>query len=166
MNFIGLHLGIPKPLSNSIKRIFDYRKNLHANSKESFYHQSLEANDLDVAKTLLAWRDELKLAGWDFKLNRSASSRLRDIAALEKDGIAVGFPEAYLEIIKLLQQKIDIPLKHIVVHEPLHLLPPFIRKLFSLLENSGVTIEERKSDTIEGASSDLHNLRNTNIKFW
>jgi hypothetical protein len=160
MNFIGLHLGIPKPLSNSIKRIFDYRKNLHANSKESFYHQSLEANDLDVATTLLAWRDELKLAGWDFKLNRSASSRLRDIAALEKDGIAVGFPEAYLEIIKLLQQKIDIPLKHIVVHEPLHLLPPFIRKLFSLLENSGVTIEERKSDTIEGASSDLHNLRN------
>ena len=49
-----------------------------------FYSGSLKHDPVAVAETLLGWRDELVLAGWDGTVPNSASARLRDIAEIER----------------------------------------------------------------------------------
>src|ERR671912_695317 len=62
LNFLELHLGITMAESSTIQRIFQYHNQLQRNRNNSFYQKSFAASDLDVATTLLKWRDELKMA--------------------------------------------------------------------------------------------------------
>ena len=142
LHFLELHLGIPVADGNAIQRIFRYHQALQKNKEGSFYKKSFEANDLDSAATLLQWRDELKMAGWDFKTDKTTPKRLTDLAKVE-DPIAPGFADRYRQVYSLIKNKQPVPLDEIILHEPFALLPPFYQQLFSLFKESGIRVEER-----------------------
>ncbi|MFV3290282.1 PD-(D/E)XK nuclease family protein [Pseudomonas sp. NY11955] len=52
---------------------------------QRFYHASFSADQLGVAATLLAWRDDLYLHGWDGRPCAVASQRINDLAEVEAD---------------------------------------------------------------------------------
>jgi len=65
-------------------RVEVYRRRLlAADDGRRFYSRSLEVDAQGVAQTLLSWRDELLLSGWDFAPDDSLPPRLRDLAAVE-----------------------------------------------------------------------------------
>ncbi len=95
LDFLELHFGLPNSCTNTIERIFNYRENLRSKAKGSFYEKSLQTNDLEVAQKLLQWRDELKIAGWNFKTDKTCPARLKDLANAEQHGIGENFPERF-----------------------------------------------------------------------
>ena len=159
LDFLELHLGLPGPPANKLERIFNYRKNLQDNATGSFYEKSLETNDLEVAIKLLAWRDELKAAGWDFKADKSCPSRLKDLGKVERQGIRAGNPERFCNIMDALKQKPKLPLHEIIVHEPPQLLPSYVARLFELLASTGVQIRHREILIQKTLATDLDTLR-------
>lgn len=56
---------------------------------QRFYHASFSADELGVAATLLAWRDDLYLHGWDGRAKAVASQRINDLAEVEADACEV-----------------------------------------------------------------------------
>lgn len=122
LHFLELHLGIPAPETNSIQRIFQYRSILQNNKENSFYKKSFEANALDSAATLLQWRDELKLAGWDFKADKTSPKRLADLARIEEK-IQPGFVDRYRQVYQLIKNNHGIPLPPLKKGESVMHLP-------------------------------------------
>jgi ATP-dependent helicase/nuclease subunit B len=142
LHFLELHLGIPAPETNTIQRIFQYRQALQQNKEPAFYKKSFEANALDSASVLLHWRDELKMAGWDFKADKTTPKRLADLAQVENK-IQPGFADRYRQVYQEIKRNQTIPLEEVVLHEPFDLLPPFYQQLFSLFKESGIKVQDR-----------------------
>ena len=142
LHFLELHLGIPASDNSPIQRVFQYQQSLQKNKDGSFYEKSLEANRLDSTTRLLQWRDELKLAGWNFQVDKTTPRRLADLAKTEEQMVP-GFADRYRHVYQLIKDKQKIPLQEVVLHEPFDLLPPFFQQLFSTLKESGVSVNER-----------------------
>ena len=132
-------------------RIVQYRSALRytaAKSESAFYQESLNADDMGTAATLLAWRDELLLAGWDFKATNLLPERLNALSAVEaciqkeqEFSLNPGFAGRFVEVIdKLGVRKHPIGLLSIL--EPRSYLPAHFRRLFKKLEESGVDIKQ------------------------
>jgi len=144
LQFLELHLGINNADRNAIQRIFQYHEHLQKNKESSFYKKSFEANHLDSAATLLTWRDELKLGGWDFKADKTTPKRLADLAKTESQ-LEPGFADRYQQVYQLINNNRPLPLEQIVLHEPFDLLPPFYQQLFSLFKQSGIKVEDENA---------------------
>lgn len=67
LEFIELRLGLATKSVSAVSRIAHYRELLErmAVGQSRFYASSFERDPFSVAETLLRWRDELVLAGWD-----------------------------------------------------------------------------------------------------
>ncbi len=158
LEFLELHLGLSNSCASKIKRIFNYREKLHKYAKGSFYEKSLQTNDLEVSLKLIKWRDELKMAGWDFKTDKSCPVRLKDLAKLEQESIPPGNAERFCNIIEALKEVPVLPVSEILVHEPLDLLASHFTNLFQLIKATGVSIKYREIKLSKSRNSDLDNL--------
>ena len=67
LSLLELRLGLASKPASAAGRIVQYREFLQkaASIRERFYTASFAKDPLAVAETLLRWRDELVLAGWD-----------------------------------------------------------------------------------------------------
>jgi hypothetical protein len=86
LSLLELRLGLASRPASAAARIVQYREVLqNANSiKPRFYSSSLAKDPLAVAETLLRWRDELVVAGWDGSADPADTSRIRDLAEVEE----------------------------------------------------------------------------------
>src|SRR5580704_947069 len=86
VRLLELRLGLSSKDVSSASRIVQYREFLlrAASMKSRFYTPSLAKDPLAVAETLLRWRDELVLAGWDGSPDPAASQRIRDLSEVER----------------------------------------------------------------------------------
>jgi ATP-dependent helicase/nuclease subunit B len=141
LQFLELHLGINYAEPSAIQRVFQYHEHLEKNKEGSFYKMSFEANHLDSAATLLTWRDELILGGWDFRVDNTTPKRLADLAKTE-DELEPGFADRYRQVYQLIKNRQAIPLEQVILHEPFDLLPPFFQQLFSLFKECGIALKE------------------------
>jgi hypothetical protein len=93
LRLIELRLGLASKPASVAGRIVQYREFLQnaASIRERFYTASFAKDPLAVAETLLRWRDELVLAGWDVKPGESRRIKL------DYDG-SIAFVSAYSEI--------------------------------------------------------------------
>jgi hypothetical protein len=57
-----------------------------------FFEKSFAADRFATAEALLAWRDELLLAGWKFALSDAMPARLHDLARVEVYFQALEYP--------------------------------------------------------------------------
>src|ERR1700676_2096948 len=85
LRLLELRLGLASKPASAASRIVRYRESLHkaASLKPRFYTASFAKDPLAVAETLLRWRDELVLAGWDGSPDPGSSRRIRDLADVE-----------------------------------------------------------------------------------
>ena len=78
-------LGLANPSVSHASRAVQYRSYLNrCDSTEKFYHRSFHVDDLSVSRTLLNWRDEWYMAGWDGTFPEGVGKRLNDMAEVEK----------------------------------------------------------------------------------
>src|SRR3984893_5559101 len=81
LRLLELRLGLASKPASAAARIVQYREFLQnaASIKERFYTASFAKDPLAVAETLLRWRDELVLAGWDGCTHPELILRIRDL---------------------------------------------------------------------------------------
>jgi len=78
-------LGLTRIQTHQAIRIGQYLKRLkEADNNERFYSKSIRVDAWSTAKQVLAWRDELVLAGWKGDVPGQISNRLQDLAHVEK----------------------------------------------------------------------------------
>ena len=85
LRLLELRLGLVGVLPSHGRRVVGYRDALAvlAAAGPQFYSASFVQDDYAVAETLLRWRDELVLAGWDGQPALGFSPRLATLAMLE-----------------------------------------------------------------------------------
>ncbi len=132
----------PQPL-----RVELYRQRLNAvDDGTRFFTDSLEADSHTVAETLLAWRDELYLAGWNFAFTDDLPARLKDFALVEQGKsdlppLPFGFPERFRAVVAALPQR-NLLITAITLAEPRRLLNTPWEQLLAALEQGGVTVTD------------------------
>jgi ATP-dependent helicase/nuclease subunit B len=84
LSILETQLGLVIPRESQAKRLVQYRSCLlQFDSPGRFYNQSFHADPFGVSKTLLSWRDQWYLAGWDGAFAKGIGKRLRDMANVE-----------------------------------------------------------------------------------
>ena len=89
LGLIGIletRLGLVSGETPQAQRVLLYRDCLRrCDSGTRFYHDSLIADELGTAATLLDWRDQWHLQGWDKSLAFADAPRLHDMQAVETE---------------------------------------------------------------------------------
>jgi RecB family exonuclease len=85
LSIFETQLGLVVPRESQAKRLVQYRSCLlQSDSPRRFYHQSFQTDPFGVSKTLLSWRDQWYMAGWDGSFVKGVGKRLRDMADVEQ----------------------------------------------------------------------------------
>ena len=163
LRLLELRLGLASKPASAAGRIVQYREFLQnaASIKERFYTASFAKDPLAVAETLLRWRDELVLAGWDGSPDPAASERIRDLAEVE--GLAgpdllPGFGDRIRKALAELDRR-DPKFAAIEVLENRDSLPLLLRRVFAKL---GASFRSVGAETLRPAASpgtDLHKIQ-------
>ncbi|MEM9822621.1 MAG: PD-(D/E)XK nuclease family protein [Bacteroidota bacterium] len=170
------HLGlIGWPNNNEHLRIEQFRQAMSLwleSHPNSFFAGSFAADQFATATALLALRDELILAGWNFEVEDQMPERLRSLAGLasifktapNKDlfnpqglQLAIGIADRFQKVLTTLPKR-KVPVKKLCHIEPFHLLPNHLQHLLQLLQESGTIIEQSGVTPAKG-KSDLANLQ-------
>lgn len=84
LNILETQLGLIVPSVSNSQRVVQYRDCLaKLDAAHRFFHKSFQADDFGSAATLLAWRDEWRLHGWNGRIGKGESPRLLDMADVE-----------------------------------------------------------------------------------
>ncbi len=84
LQVLETQLGLPTPDTHPSEAPFSYLQCLReASSPDRFFNRSLEVDPVNVARTLLDWREQWYEAGWDGTFPADAPARLADMAAVE-----------------------------------------------------------------------------------
>src|SRR5271165_352417 len=168
LRLLELRLGLASKPASSAGRVVQYRGALEnaASIRERFYTASFAKDPLAVAETLLRWRDELVLAGWDGSPDPAAGQRIRDLAEVE--GLAgpdllPGFGDRIRKALDELDQR-DPKFGAIEVLENRDSLPLLLRKVLVKL---GATFRSVGAETLRPAASpgtDLHKIQEALIR--
>ena len=118
-----------------------------------FFQKSFEADQLACAEALLKRRDELLLAGFDFKYNDKRPFRLQVLVAIEQrfllneEGISkliAGEADRFEKVLAALQHK-TVPIEQVIVNESIEkagqfstFLPPQYKRLFEVLAKQNI----------------------------
>lgn len=118
-----------------------------------FYAASYHADRFAAAATLLTWRDELLLAGWNFQQTADLPDRLRcfaDVEAFFKVKTndpelrrqAFGYADRFAAVLEMLRADHFLPLTQFICYEPESLQKPHIRGLIRLLQARKIPVQE------------------------
>jgi hypothetical protein len=144
-------------------RIELYRQSLAQCLREGvFYENSFSADRFATAEALLAWRDELLMAGWDFSSDQTTPPRLSALAEVEavfqkkiqdpQFGIlAVGVADRFAHVIECLTER-RAPVSEIWLYEPVRLQSPVVQRVLRCLEAKGTPV--RNKETVAAADPD------------
>lgn len=137
-----------------------------------FFEKSFHADRFATAESLLSWRDELVLAGWDFNLDSLPPSRLRDVALVEINFLkkledpelsiqAAGFADRYRQVIEALRSG-RTQLKQVRLYEPSLLQTPVVQRVLEIFRQQNVEIIEIEIQGAAKASSRLGKFQGGN----
>ena len=163
LRLLELRLGLASKPASAAGRIVQYRELLQnaASIKERFYTASFAKDPLAVAETLLRWRDELVLAGWDGSPDPGSSQRIRDLAEIE--GLAgpdllPGFGDRMRKALAELDRR-DPKFATIEVLEDPDSLPLLLRRVFVKLRASFRSIGAETLRPAAILGTDLHKIQ-------
>lgn len=121
-----------------------------------FYAASYHADRFAAAATLLNWRDELLLAGWNFQETTALPERLRCFAAVEvffsvktSDPSlrkhTSGYADRFSAVLGLLAEGHFLPLQQFACYQPESLQKPHIRRFIRLLRDLKIAVQEEET---------------------
>ena len=109
LEVLETQLGLPAPEVHPSEAAFAYLRCLReATSSNRFFHRSLEVDPVNVARTLLRWREQWYEAGWDGTFPDGAAARLADMAVVEelaRDHVPLGFGQRLQRISQALAKR-------------------------------------------------------------
>tara|TARA_R110002072_G_scaffold23437_3_gene81118 strand:+ start:2774 stop:5473 length:2700 start_codon:yes stop_codon:yes gene_type:complete len=161
--FLGLletQLGIPSRDVSFTARLIQYLGCIdQINHGAAFYHASYTADPFSVARTLLQWRDQWYLAGWDGSFAADAPARLADMAAIERHAantVEPGLGQRIQRVLALLPDN-PVALGAITLRDALADFPYLWQQL---IEAVNVSITAAQPDAPQGRrDSDLRRLQ-------
>ena len=160
LDHLELHLGISSEHIHEGTRILNYRNQLEKSRKESFYEESFETSAIEVSRYLLSIRDELKIAGWDFRVQEGMPTRLKNLASVEHAG---SLPPARAERLRRAIEEIKNgrgpAIDEILVYEPEELNPPYLAELFDCMIEHGVAVNYQVTEIDGRSETNLDKLR-------
>ena len=128
---------------------------------DAFFKNSFHADQLATANTLLERRDELLLAGWNFKTDDTTPIRLKTLAQLhsmaKEEEMLPGYAERFMDVLHALTTK-DSPIDEVWLNEPFHLLPPHLQRLFDRLKSKNIPFKTFEKPTYQ-TTNDLAKFR-------
>jgi ATP-dependent helicase/nuclease subunit B len=132
LGVLELRLGLGSKSVSSAVRVAQYRDCLEqaASTSPRFYTASFSKDAFSAAKTLLAWRDELILAGWKDLGSPTQSARLRDFGDVERiasPSLSPGFGDRVRAVLGELERR-EPKLDSIEVVENQEELPLLLRQ--------------------------------------
>ncbi len=160
------------PENTDYLRIELYRQSLGqhlADEAHAFYEKSFAADRFATAASLLVWRDELLLAGWDFALAVNLPPRLATLAAVEilfQNKLsdpeigpqAFGFADRFLQVLNTVETR-DVLLEKVWLYEPESLQTPHIQRLVKVFKAKNIEVAEAKIGCVAGETTDLGKLQ-------
>lgn len=153
------------PNNTAYLRIELYRQAL-AQTENTFYSASYEADRFATAESLLHWRDELLAAGWSFELKSDMPPRLEAIAkaeafyrkkteAPELLANTKGMADRMEQVLQRLLS-VKVPLDKIILYEPLDVQPPVIGRWLNVIKTQQpATVIETFEQAPSGISPEL-----------
>ncbi len=128
------------PNNNEFLRIEQTRQvliNYLENAKvKAFFSDSFLVDQLATAATILSFRDELLLSGWDFTVDNHTTSRLKALAEIHhilNTTLSPGYADRFTLVLRNIQ-KLDRKIDSIYLNEPRAFLPIHLQRLFEVLE--------------------------------
>ena len=119
-------LGLPASTAHPSEAAFSYLRSLReSSSPDRFFHRSLEVDPVNVARTLLRWREQWYEAGWDGTFPEGAPLRLADMAAVEllaKERVPLGPAQRLQRVAEALSQR-TTQIERVELHTPFEEFP-------------------------------------------
>lgn len=158
--------------NNAYLRIAFFRRAILQHLTEQptpFYKTSFEANHYSTTVELLARRDELVLANWNFEVKEDTPERLRTLAEIEVllqkkhakltkkdagDGFPSGFADRWMSVLRMLDNR-KAPIATLHIFEPQELLPFHIQHLIEKINAQAIDIQQF---TVPSPSEDTSDL--------
>lgn len=144
LGLIEPQLGLIADVIPQSRRVVQYLECLkQCNHPKRFYHRSLETDELGTAATLLGWRDQWHLYGWEGKVAASASGRLQDMAEVERVActkVAPSEGERLASILLVMERRIPA-IASITLTEPLANFPRRWQQVLSRLPVEHVPLQ-------------------------
>ncbi len=135
LRWLEARLGLARCWPTAVERLMAYEQELASASAGSFYSKSFAKDPLAVAETLLNWRDELVLSGWDRQPVPTGASRPDELFALEAQVGSVvrsGIGDRVLEALAALPMRPITLESLVVIDDRSHLPVLWLRLLDSL----------------------------------
>ena len=109
--------------------------------KDNVLRKSFELAHLSTARQMLLWRDELKMAQWDFRYEDD-KSRLGALSAIENIERVSGLPDRMLNVIDRIESTAGRPFEglKILLNVDRIVLRPLLRRFLDAIERCGATI--------------------------
>lgn len=138
LDLLETHLGLARLGVSRARRVTRYLGYLRQHEDQPrFYSRSLQADSIGTAAKLLAWRDELLLAGWDGNTPADAPRRLLEMALIEQSAsgdIEPGEAERLSIVTTALTQE-GTQIESVLLMDPFESFPFAWRKVLALLPN-------------------------------
>ena len=163
LEFIELRLGLATKSVSAASRIAHYRELLErmAVGQSRFYASSFERDPFSVAETLLRWRDELVLAGWDGSAHSADSKRICDLADVEKIAVATS-PLGFGDRVRVALAELDrrgARLHAVEVIDSREHIPPLLRQLLAKLGATFGLLPSTKLNPAGSPGTDLWKIQ-------
>lgn len=146
LSILETQLGLPCPSVPPATRMVQYRACLHkCDSAKRFYHKSFIIDNLSVAKTLLNWRDEWYMAGWDGPFSKGVSKRLGDMADVEviaQKEVSLSIGQRLRAVLEALQNR-KTQIEKIELVDTLADFPHLWQQVLSRFELTELQIDKR-----------------------
>jgi len=93
LDLLETRLGLLRAECTQVQRLTQYRECLKRYDRpDRFYHASFEVDPIGASASLLSWRDDWYLHGWNGEAPSGASARIVDMAAVERIARQLLFP--------------------------------------------------------------------------
>lgn len=151
LEIIERELGLYKTYSNNEERLKIFSECLNMNAQNSFYNESLSADQYRVGKELLKIRDELILSEWKSSLPNQPK-RFSDLATVDSqfqliDGFE-GNADRWVNVLQVLKENSDFVFDfELIVHDQAELIYPLFRAVFHELNAVYETRNMTNNDT-------------------
>ena len=150
---LALHAGIHQQLDSFPERLTAYHQALLGYDKQNvdnIFHRSILIDSMSIAKTLLRWRDNLSMWGWNCNTSLTDCGRLNALAKIDSLFTDNGWAALLAKLNERVQLMVSGSVKTPSAYQELtieipcrqELLPDYIQPLLNNLKSLGVTIAE------------------------
>lgn len=134
LEILETHLGLLAERPAEASRTVQYRECLEkCDGEDRFYHRSFAADPLGTAATLLKWRDDWVLHGWNGTAADDTPPRIVDMAAVEKlanETVDAGISQRVAAVAKALEH-LNPPIDSVCLVDGIELFPSLWQKVLS-----------------------------------